>query len=185
VAAHRIILFPDPLLKQPSRPVDRADAAAAQLLTDLTDTLHRFPGVGLAAPQIGVLQRAVVVDITRSTRREKKPPRHHGLIALLNPRLLRREGELVFREGCLSVPDFLGNVRRAAWIEVEGMNARGETVKLDTDGFEAVALQHEMDHLDGVLFLDRVENVKTDLFRRKNYAPRPPASTPAATPEAG
>jgi peptide deformylase len=177
-----ILLFPDETLKKPCQEVRDMDASVLGLLTDLTDTLYASPGVGLAAPQIHILLRAVVVDVTRPPPGGRPAQKGHGLIALANPRILRAEGEQIFREGCLSIPEFLANVKRAAWIQVEGLDRRGEKVRLETDGFEAVALQHEIDHLDGVLFLDRVTNVKTDLFRRKKSADKRPAGGSSGPP---
>lgn len=172
-----ILLFPDPFLKTPCRPVDAVDDASRALLDDLADTLYRSPGVGLAAPQIHSSWRAMVVDVTRKPPSGKPPPKGHGLVALLNPRVVKAEGSLVFREGCLSIPEFLADVKRAAWVRVEGLDRNGSPAALETDGFEAVALQHEIDHLDGVLFLDRVADVRTDLFRRKNFQPAPAVKT--------
>lgn len=168
MAVRDVLLFPDPRLKTVCLEMPGVDASAAQLLKDLSDTLDAMPGVGLAAPQIGDLRRAVVVDVSRvPPRKGKSPPPHHGRLALINPRITRREGDLTFREGCLSIPDYLADVRRAAFVRVEGINVQGHPTVIETEGFEAVALQHEIDHLDGLLFLDHVANLKTDLFRRK------------------
>ena len=172
MSVREILIFPDPRLKEKCRSVEGVDSSAHQLLTDLADTLYASPGVGLAAPQIGSLYRAIVVDVARKASPGRPAPFARGLIALLNPRILKTEGEQVFREGCLSIPEFLADIKRAAWIQLEGLDRKGELVRLETEGFEAVALQHEIDHLDGILFLDRVANVKTDLFRRKKF-PRP------------
>jgi peptide deformylase len=172
MAVRPILLFPDPTLKEVCRDAAELGDQTQTLLRDLTDTLYASPGVGLAAPQIGSLWRAVVVDVTRPPPTGRPPAKGHGRIALLNPRVVKMAGEQVFREGCLSIPEFLANVKRAAWIRVEGVDERGNATELETEGFEAVALQHEIDHLDGILFLDRVANVKTDLFRRKNPAPK-------------
>lgn len=163
-----VLLFPDPILKEVSRPVTTVDDQAIELLTDLADTLYSTPGVGIAAPQIGVLMRAIVVDVTwLPPRKGKEPPKGHGKIALLNPRVVKAEGTLTFREGCLSIPEFLADVRRASFVRVEGLDVEGQPRVYESEGFEAVALQHEIDHLDGLLFLDRVSDIKTDLFRRK------------------
>jgi peptide deformylase len=166
MAVRDILLFPHPLLKTVC-PEAAPGAQARELLKDLSDTLYASPGVGIAAPQVGALQRAIAVDVTRTPPSGKPPPPGHGLILLLNPRVTLSEGERRSREGCLSVPDFLADVRRAARVRVEGTDADGRPAAVDAEGFEAVALQHEVDHLDGLLFLDRVENVRTDLFRRK------------------
>lgn len=163
-----LILFPDPLLKEICRDVRSVDETAAKLLTDLTDTLYSTPGVGIAAPQIGTLLRAIVVDVTwLPPRKGKEPPKGHGRIALLNPKIVKSEGTITFREGCLSIPEFLADVRRSSFVLVEGLDRDGNPATYESEGFEAVALQHEIDHLDGILFLDRVSDIKTDLFRRK------------------
>jgi peptide deformylase len=167
VAVKKIFLFPDPLLTHACPPVDKISDATRQMVADLVDTLYESPGVGLAAPQIGALARAVVVDVTRPPPSGRPAAKGHGLLSLINPVIVQRTGEQSFREGCLSVPEFLATVKRAAWVRVEALTVDGNSLTIEADGFEAVALQHEIDHLDGVLFLDRVANLKTDLFRRK------------------
>lgn len=169
-----VLLFPDPRLKEVCQDVGSVNETAAQLLTDLTDTLYSTPGVGIAAPQIGTLLRAIVVDVTwLPPRKGKEPPKGHGRIALLNPKVVLSEGTITFREGCLSIPEFLADVRRSSFVRVEGLDRDGNPAAYESEGFEAVALQHEIDHLDGILFLDRVSDIKTDLFRRK----KPPTGT--------
>jgi peptide deformylase len=167
LTVRNILQFPHPLLKTPCISITDFGEDARNLFQDLKDTLYASPGVGLAAPQIGVSLRAVAVDVTRHPRSGRPPPQGHGLLLLINPRIVAAEGEQRFREGCLSVPDFLADIRRAARVRVEAVDVQGGPVALETEGFEAVALQHEIDHLDGLLFLDRVADVKTDLFRRK------------------
>lgn len=167
-----IRLFPDPLLKEVCHPVLSINEQSAQLLTDLAETLYSTPGVGIAAPQIGTLLRAIVVDVTwLPPRKGKEPNKGHGPIALLNPKIVRSEGTIRFREGCLSIPDFLADVQRSSFVRVEGLDRKGNPAAYESEGFEAVALQHEIDHLDGILFLDRVLDIKTDLFRRKQTPP--------------
>jgi peptide deformylase len=166
MAVRDILLFPDPGLKLVCAEASVDDAGRA-LLQDLSDTLYASPGVGLAAPQIGVPLRAVAVDVTRKPPSGRPPAKGHGLVLLLNPRVVKAEGEKKFREGCLSIPDFLADVRRAAWVRVEGRDGEGREQAVEADGLEAVCLQHEIDHLDGILFLDRVADLKTGLFRRK------------------
>lgn len=165
MAVRPVVLYPDPRLKvqiAPSAEVDDALRAAAQ---DLLDTMDACPPrtVGIAAPQIGVLSRVAIVD----TSRNPKYPGGHGLLVLVNPKIIAHDGEQFFREGCLSLPDYTANIKRYAYSTVSALTLDGETITLDAEGFEAVVLQHEIDHLDGTLFLDRVANVKTDLFRRK------------------
>ena len=165
MAVRPVVLYPDPRLKivcPPAPCVDDALRAAAQ---DLQDTMDACPPrtVGIAAPQIGALARLTIVD----TSRNPKYPGGHGLLVLVNPKITHSDGEQFFREGCLSLPDYTANIKRHQTITVSALNLGGEEVTLDAEGFEAIVLQHEIDHLDGVLFLDRVANVKTDLFRRR------------------
>jgi peptide deformylase len=162
VAARSILLYPHPALKSVCLAVASVDDAARALAADLVETLDASAGVGLAAPQIGERARAIVVDAGRN-------PRHsgQGRFVLFNPEIIAREGEQLFREGCLSLPDYTANIRRAQFVRVRGLDLSGEAVEIAAEGFEAVVFQHEIDHLDGILFLDRVVDLKTDLFRRK------------------
>jgi len=128
----------------------------------MLDSLAVSPGVALAAPQIGYALRIIVVDVTR-----KKGEQGHGLLVLLNPRILHADSPRIVREGCLSVPDFTGNVRRYDQVTLEATTQDGKMTVLSVSGFEALAFQHEIDHLAGILFLDRIESLNTDLFRRK------------------
>lgn len=158
--------FPDPRLKRPTRPVERVDAAVSGLIASLVTTMRHHPRcVGLAAPQVGSALRIAVMDATG----HPKVPASRGLLILVNPRLIEADGAVVQREGCLSIPDFTANVRRAARVRLAAWNQRGVPYELWLDGFEAIIAQHEVDHLDGTLFLDRVANVTTDVFKRKTY----------------
>lgn len=148
-----------------ARPVDAIDAEIRELALDLIDTMHEGPGsVGVAAPQIGVSLRVCVVDVSNSKHGRDN---NHGLLTLVNPEITEREGAAIMREGCMSVPDYTGDVERATKVTIRYMDLDGKVCVLEASGFEAVALQHEMDHLDGVLFLDRIASIKTGLFRRK------------------
>jgi peptide deformylase len=120
--------------------------------------------VGLAAPQLGDEVRIVVVDVSEHPR----ATRHHGLLVLVNPVIKRSSGSEIAREGCLSIPDLTANVKRSTEVTVEATGSDGAIQAIEAEGFEARALQHEMDHLDGILFLDRVANLTTDVFRRKS-----------------
>jgi peptide deformylase len=163
----KILIYPHPLLKKLCRPVAALDQEISLLIGDLLDTMRSGPGsVGVAAPQIGVLLRVCVVDVSASRQGKEN---NHGLLAMVNPEIVRREGSAVMREGCMSVPDYTGDVERATEITVRFLDEKGLPRQIDASGFEAVAIQHEMDHLDGVLFLDRITSLKTGLFRRKNY----------------
>jgi peptide deformylase len=160
-----IRIFPDPVLAQPCSPILDAGRTLLKLVQDLRETLLASPGVGLAAPQIGVLQRISVIDV--GLAKKKISSSNNGFMILINPRLTRGLGEQIPREGCLSVPDLLANVRRFETVFVETQLLEGGTKIFRAEGFEALAVQHELDHLDGKLFLDRVTNLKTDIFRRK------------------
>ena len=158
-----VLTYPNPILKQEMPEMGVEDLGWEAILADLADTMVSHPGcVGLAAPQIGHLARCLVVDVSRSSRGAE----NHGLLQLVNPRILEASQWKVSREGCLSFPDLLANVKRAQKIRVTAMNERKEKVELACVGYEAVAIQHEIDHLDGILFLDRIRSSK-DLYERK------------------
>lgn len=165
--AQKILTFPHPLLKKRAHRIDRIDDSIRGLLEDLVDTMKAGPGsVGVAAPQIGVSLSACVVDVSNSRHGKDN---NHGLLLMLNPEITAFSGSSVMREGCMSVPDYTGDVDRATTITVNYMDLSGILQTVEASGFEAVAIQHEMDHLDGILFLDRIVSLKTGLFRRKNY----------------
>ena len=133
----------------------------------MVQTMNRHSRcVGLAAPQVGKPWRLSVVDASRLDKEGSR----HGCVILLNPYIVRHEGLRLQREGCLSIPDFTGNVLRATSVEIRGKDRNGRPVEIKANGFEAIVFQHEMDHLDGRLFLDRVGSLETDVFRRKKYA---------------
>lgn len=162
-----ILLYPNADLKMVCEPVAAVDDQVSALITDLVDTMLAGPGsVGVAAPQIGVTRRVCVVDVSKSKNGREN---NHGLLVMVNPEITRREGASVMREGCMSVPDYTGDVERAVEITVRFIDGDGNRQEIEASGFEAVAIQHEMDHLDGILFLDRVASLKTGLFRRKKY----------------
>jgi peptide deformylase len=163
-----ILQFPDPRLKEKSDPVTGVTAEVSAFIDDLLETMRASPGcVGIAAPQVGVPSRIIGVDV--SAHRRGSQEENHGLLVLVNPEILARGGKQIVREGCMSVPDYTANVQRAQWVLVDALDREGKRVILEAIGFEAVAIQHEADHLDGYLFLDRVSSIKTDLFRRKRY----------------
>ena len=160
-----IVRYPDHSLKVPSQPFSGSPAEAVALMQDLLDTMRDSPAtVGLAAPQIGEGVRAFVMDVSGHRRATSS----QGLVALLDPLLLAGEGSETVREGCLSVPDLTANVRRPTRIELEGRTASGEPRRYEMEGFEARAALHELDHLDGLLILDRVASVN-EIFARKIY----------------
>ena len=166
MAVRSIILYPDPILKQVCTPAKPSDQEVEILIQDLIDTMvDSGHSVGVAAPQIGTALRVVVVDVSKSKLGKKE--QNHGLLTMVNPEIINSTGKKTMREGCMSVPDYTGNVDRAEEIVVQFLNRAGEEQVVQAGGFEAVAIQHEIDHLDGLLFLDRVSSLKTDLFRRK------------------
>ncbi len=161
-----ILTYPDPRLKQESVPVTEFDAALQAFIADLEETRLAGPGaVGIAAPQVGYFKRVVIVDVSKM----KRPVPNHGYLLLVNPEITEWDGFAKGREGCLSVPDYTGNVIRAERIHLKAQDAHGQPLEFDMEGFEARAVQHEMDHLDGLLFLDRLVSRRSDLFQRKTY----------------
>ncbi len=160
-----VLVLPDPRLKLLSAPVGRIDAAARALAADLVDTMRARPAcVGLAAPQIGVALRAFVVDVTG----HRKARSCHGELVRFDPEVVVAAAPAVAREGCLSVPDLTGDVARATSLVVRGLTSEGTERVVEVDAFEARAVLHEIDHLDGLLFLDRVSSSE-NVFRRKVY----------------
>lgn len=163
--ARPVLLVPDPALKTPCAPIESFDDSLRALIQDLDDTIAENVGcVGAAACQIGELYRVAIVD---TSGHRKFGPQSQGRIVLINPQIVSRSGERVGREGCLSLPDFTANVRRASEVTVVFQDETGAERTLQAREFEAVAIQHEVDHLDGILFLDRVANLNTDVFPRK------------------
>ena len=160
-----VLRLPEPILKQVAAPVTRFDDVTRSLAEDLVDTMRASPAcVGLAAPQIGVGLRAFALDITG----HPKARSCHGELVLFNPELLLAHGPVVAREGCMSVPDLTGDVGRATKLVVRGLTPEGSDCVMQVDAFEARAVLHELDHLDGLLFLDRVTSTNA-LFARKVY----------------
>ncbi len=142
------------------------DSELKSFIQDLEDTMAAGPGgVGIAATQVGVMKRIVIVDVSNYPRLKKA--KHHGHIVLINPEILDWQGMKKGREGCMSVPDFTGNVIRAENIVLSALDENGDAHKYEMEGFEARAVQHEIDHLDGLLFLDRLVSRRNDLFKRK------------------
>jgi peptide deformylase len=158
-----ILKYPDPRLKQSSEKIDEVDDEIRQFIVDLEQTMRAGPGgVGIAAPQVGRFQQIVIVDVS------SRPKIHsHGRMVLINPELTHWEGLKSGREGCMSVPDYTGNVVRAEQITVQALDENGDAVEYQCKDFEARAVQHELDHLHGLLFLDRLVSRRNDLYKRK------------------
>ncbi len=160
-----ILKYPDETLKQISPPVELFDDILQGFLADLEETMRAGPGgVGIAAPQVGCFQRIAIVDVSA-----KPKIKHNGCMILINPEIKTWEGMKVGREGCMSVPDYTGNVIRAEKITLQAADLQGDLIDYECVGYEARAVQHELDHLDGLLFLDRLVSRRTDLFTRKVY----------------
>ncbi len=160
-----IYTFPDEVLKKISDPVREIDGKLVEFLEEMAKTMYEAPGVGLAAPQVGLSERAIVLDCDSAEQREKGTGR--GLLKLVNPEIVSTEGTIVWEEGCLSVVDFTAEVTRAARVLVKAFTPEQKEVRIEADGLLAVALQHEIDHLDGRLFIDRISRLKRDLYKRK------------------
>jgi len=160
-----ILKYPNEQLKQISEPVEQFDQSLATFLAELEETMRAGPGgVGIAAPQVGRFERIAIVDVSA-----KPKIKHNGCMILINPEIKTWDGMKIGREGCMSVPDYTGNVIRAEKITLQASNAQGEIIDYQCVGYEARAVQHELDHLDGLLFLDRLVSRRTDLFKRKVY----------------
>jgi peptide deformylase len=160
MAILEILKYPEAALSQASVPVKNITGDTARVITNLIDTMYAAPGVGLAAPQIGISERIIVLDVDHENPGKQ-------LYKLINPVIKHAEGEVIWEEGCLSVVDFTAEVRRAAQVQIVAFDENQKEIKIDAEGLLAVALQHEIDHLDGKLFIDRISRLKKDLYTRK------------------
>lgn len=164
-----LLVYPDERLKQVSSPVAQVNDVLRTFILDLEATMRAGPGgVGIAAPQVGRFERIVIVDVSSKPKIES-----HGRLVLINPEILEWDGMAVGREGCMSVPDYTGNVIRAERIRLQALDEQGVLQTYTMSGYEARAVQHEVDHLDGLLFLDRLVSRRNDLFARKVYKNSP------------
>src|SRR5262245_55995777 len=160
MALRPILQYPAPPLKKRAESVPDIDGALVGLIEDMAETMYAAPGVGLAAPQVGVSQRVIVLDIHNE---DEEPGKR--LLKLINPVIAERDGEIIWEEGCLSVPDLTAPVKRARRVLVRAWTPEQREVEVEGEELLAVALQHEIDHLDGTLFLDRLSRLKRDLYR--------------------
>ena len=169
MAILKIRLYPDPLLRERAKPVEHIDDEIQRLIGDMFDTLYAEPGLGLAAPQVGMSLRLFVYDMAGRDGSEKparpQNPKEHGV--LINPEVLFMEGTQSDDEGCLSMPNYRQVVRRANRVGIRGLNREGQEVHLEGEGLMARLFQHEMDHLDGLLYIDRLSSLKRNIFLRK------------------
>jgi peptide deformylase len=156
-----ILTYPDDFLRKPTQPVERVDAEVQEIIENMADTMYEAPGVGLAAIQAGIDRSIIVYDPDADAERR-------SFQALINPEIISSEGEtLSENEGCLSVPDFRSDVRRAETVVVEGLDREGKPIRIDAEGLLSVILQHEIDHLRGILFIDRISPLKRELYKKK------------------
>src|SRR5271167_75608 len=152
--------FPDPALKDPAKPVSNIDGGLASFIESMVQTMYAAPGVGLAAPQVGDSRRVVVLDTDHQNLGKK-------LLRLINPKIVEAEGSVIWEEGCLSVFDYTADVKRSARVLVRAWTPEEKEIEIEADDLLAVALQHEIDHLDGKLFIDRISRLKREIYKRK------------------
>ena len=162
MARLEVLQYPDPRLKEVSEPIAEINDELRALARDMCEVMYHEPGIGLAAPQVGRSVRMLVMDTDWT---EEGAERHPS--TLINPELLEREGTIKWEEGCLSVPDFTAEVERSARVIVRYTNLEGQEVKEEAEGLRAVCLQHEIDHLDGILFIDRISRLKRSMYAKK------------------
>jgi peptide deformylase len=158
MAKLEILTFPNPRLRNHAEPVVRVDDHIRRIVDDMLETMYAAPGIGLAAIQVGIAKRLIVIDVS---------PEHDQPLVLINPEILSREGEEEMDEGCLSVPGFYESVKRAERVRARALNRDGESFEIDADGLLAVCIQHEIDHLEGKLFVDYLSSLKRQRIRRK------------------
>jgi peptide deformylase len=165
MSVREICKYPDPVLRKKTQSVEKIDHAIDRLIDDMIETMHAAPGVGLAANQVGVPLQLAVIDLTSSEDRKKGELQ--PILVIINPEILSQEGSVAEEEGCLSIPEYTETVKRAAKVKVRATDRRGKPFELEAEGLMAKALQHEIDHLNGVLFVDRLSPLKKSVFKRK------------------
>ncbi|RMG56781.1 MAG: peptide deformylase [Gammaproteobacteria bacterium] len=158
MALLQILHFPDPRLRLKAEPVEQVDDEIRQIVDDMFETMYAAPGIGLAATQVNIQKRIIVIDVSE----DKSQP-----ICLINPEIIERDGEEEMEEGCLSVPGFYEKVQRARHVRVRALDREGQPFEIEDDGLLAVCIQHEIDHLDGKLFVDYLSNLKRERIRKK------------------
>ena len=161
-----ILTYPDPFLKTKAKPVAAVDDDVRMLIDDMVETMRSARGIGLAATQVGDKRRVIVLDVPEEDDGEEEGERRIHL-TLVNPEIISSEGDTKFEEGCLSVPGFTADVKRAATINVKALDREGKQVEFTAHDLLSIAIQHEIDHLDGILFIDRLSRLKRELLKRK------------------
>jgi len=160
VKIHEVVKYPDPVLATPGELVTVFGPELKTLVDEMFESMYEAQGIGLAAPQISISKRITVIDVSFKKNPDEK-------IALINPEIVEREGKQVEEEGCLSLPEIREKVQRAAWVKVRAQDVKGKWFEVEGEELLSRALQHEIDHLDGVLFIDRISRLKRDLVLRK------------------
>ena len=156
-----ILTFPNKFLTKPTKPLENIDGRVQEMIGNMASTMYEAPGIGLAAIQVGWGKSLLIYDIS-------PPEENRELKVIVNPRIIEQEGEFLSEdEGCLSVPDFRSDVKRAARILVEGVDREGNPLRVDAEGLLAIVLQHEIDHLNGILFIDRISALKREMYKRR------------------
>ena len=161
MALLEIKTYPEKVLKQRASAVKEIDGKLQRLIDDMVETMYAAPGIGLAAPQVGISKQLMVIDV--SLREEEGKP----LIVLINPEITHTEGEMESEEGCLSLPGYITQIKRSERIEVCGLDRKGKPMKIEGQGLLSRALQHEIDHLNGTLLIDRISSIKREFFKKK------------------
>lgn len=169
MAVLEILTYPDPRLALKAKPVDKVDDATKKLIDDMFETMYLSDGVGLAAPQVGIQQRIIVVDCGERGENEDPdaPLQPREPRAVVNPEIISKEGTIVWEEGCLSVPGYVDEIERSAKVTCKGLDRDGNPQVIEAEGLLAVCLQHEIDHLEGVLFVDRLSRLKQAMVKKK------------------
>jgi peptide deformylase len=169
MALREVLKFPDKRLREVSTPIEKITDEIRELASDMAEVMYDEPGIGLAAPQVGQTVRLIVVDTEWTTEGGEQNP-----LMLVNPEIVERSGQITWTEGCLSVPDFEADVSRASHVVLRAANLEGEDLEIDASELQAVCFQHEIDHLDGILFIDRISRLKRNLYtqRRKKLLRR-------------
>jgi len=160
MAVLEVLKYPHPVLKKRCKSVQQVDEEVKRLIQDMKETMYHASGIGLAACQVGIPQRVIVMDVSPVDP-------DHGFFAMINPEIICEEGEVDYEEGCLSVPDCAEKVKRKEKVRVKGISPEGEEVEVAGEGILSIALQHEIDHLNGVLILDRISRLKREIYRKK------------------
>jgi peptide deformylase len=169
MALLEILKFPDPFLQTKVGPVDKVNDEIRTIIDEMVETMYHNRGIGLAAVQVGVDKRIIVLDVPDNIDDEEGPPYERGknLIAVVNPEITEATGTIKYEEGCLSVPGVSADVIRAEKVRLKGLDREGNPIELDAEGLFAIALQHEIDHIDGKLFIERLSRLKRDLIKRR------------------